>query len=91
MLKIHLMPDDEKFIEELIASGAYERPSDAVIDAIQLLRERQWVRERKLAELRKEIAKGFEGPPEPFDVEEIIHEGRQRLAKQRRSASGKSK
>jgi antitoxin ParD1/3/4 len=70
----------EKFIRELVQSGRYASASEVVRDAMRLLEVRNVERQAKLDWLRAEIAKGFEGEPEPWDVEDIKREGRRILA-----------
>lgn len=70
----------EAFIRDLVKSGRYSSASEVVRDAMRLLEDREQSREVKLEWLRGEIAKGYEGASEPWDVEDIKREGRRRLA-----------
>ena len=49
------------------------------------MEEREVTRQAKLEWLRAEIAKGYEGEPEPWDVEDIKREGRRILAERKKS------
>jgi antitoxin ParD1/3/4 len=75
----------EKFVRELVESGRYNSASEVLRDGLRLMEEREVVRQAKLEWLRAEIAKGFEGEPEPWDVEDIKREGRRILAERKKS------
>jgi antitoxin ParD1/3/4 len=53
---IQLKPEQEKFIQEKIASGEYSNADDVISQAFKLLE----ARERKIKELREQIAIGTE-------------------------------
>jgi antitoxin ParD1/3/4 len=55
-MTIQLKPEQEKFIQEKIASGEYSNADDVIFQAFKLLE----VRERKIKELQKQIAIGTE-------------------------------
>lgn len=69
----------ENLIKQKIESGYYRSPEEVVNEGLRLLNERD---KAKLEELRGEIMKGYEqlrrGEGKPFDVEEIIAEGKRR-------------
>jgi len=75
----------EKFVRELVESGRYNSASEVLRDGLRLMEEREIVRQAKLEWLRAEIAKGYEGEPEPWDPEEVKREGRRILAQRRSS------
>lgn len=77
----------EKFVRDLVATGRYASASEVMRDALRLLEERETTREAKLEWLRAEIAKGFEGEPEPWDIEDIKREGRRILAQRKTNAA----
>jgi antitoxin ParD1/3/4 len=55
-MQIQLKPEQEKFIQEKIASGEYTNADDVISEAFKLLE----VREIKIKELRAKIAIGTE-------------------------------
>jgi antitoxin ParD1/3/4 len=59
-VKIELTPDLEKMVREKVDAGLYDAPVDVVADALMLLDGQQRLAQRKLARLRRAIAKGEE-------------------------------
>jgi antitoxin ParD1/3/4 len=57
-MKIELTPDLEKMVREKVDAGLYDAPADVVADALTLLDAQQKAEQRKLARLRKAIARG---------------------------------
>ena len=55
-MTIQLKPEQEKFIQEKIASGEYSNADDVISQAFKLLE----ARERKINELKDKIAVGTE-------------------------------
>ena len=55
-MNIQLKPEQEKFIQEKIASGEYSNADDVISQAFKLLEER----ERKIKELKDKISVGTE-------------------------------
>ncbi len=55
-MNIQLKPEQEKFIQEKIASGVYSNANDVISKAFELLE----AREKKLKELRDKIVIGTE-------------------------------
>jgi antitoxin ParD1/3/4 len=55
-MNIQLKPEQEKFIQDKIASGEYSNADDVITEAFRLLE----IRERKLKELQAKIAVGTE-------------------------------
>ena len=50
----------DNFIAELVQSGLYQSQSEVVREGLRLLKEREELKNLRLAELRKEIAVGSE-------------------------------
>jgi antitoxin ParD1/3/4 len=71
----------ERFIEESVASGRYRSESELIVDALQLLRNR----ERKWDALRDDIHAGLHelenGDKMPLNFDEIKRRGRELLLK----------
>lgn len=63
------------FVEDKVASGSYETENEVIREALRLLRERDHVREMRLAALRDEIQLGLDdsarGEVAPLDMAEI--------------------
>ncbi len=55
-MNIQLKPEQEKFIQEKIASGAYRNANDVITEAFKLLE----AREQKIKELQNQITVGTE-------------------------------
>ena len=87
-MNLSLSPKLEKLVKDKVASGMYHSVSEVVREALTVLEERDQLRQRRLDQLRREIARGVEqveqGQVRPFDAEEIKVEGRRRLASRRR-------
>lgn len=80
-MNISLTPELEKLVNDKVASGMYHSASEVIREALRLLKEQDALREFRLHELRKEIAKGMDqserGQTVPFDVEDMkqrVHE-----------------
>lgn len=59
-MNVSLTPELERLIQEKLSSGLYNSASEVVREALRLLHERDELREMRLEELRREIAKGVE-------------------------------
>ena len=70
-----LPPDLVAFIQGKVAMGSYETENEVIREALRLLRERDQVREMRLASLRGEIQVALDesarGEVAPLDMEEI--------------------
>lgn len=64
---VALSPHFEDFIKAQIASGRYNNVSEVVREGLRLLEDRELEKQRRLDELRAEIAKGMEGEGIPID------------------------
>jgi putative addiction module CopG family antidote len=69
-MSIDLSPENEQFIDLVVAQGAYFDRKEALDEAVQLLRRREW--------LRQAINEGLSGESVP--AEEVHEELRQQLA-----------
>ena len=78
-MNISLTEQLEKFINDQVASGAYQTASEVVRDGLRLLADRRKAEELKLEALRAAVQEGLDsGPAEPLDMEEIIAAARAR-------------
>jgi putative addiction module CopG family antidote len=68
-MSVDLSPENEQFIDSVVAQGAYHDRKQALDEAVQLLRERE--------HLRREIQKGLDG--EPIPAEEVYRHLEMRL------------
>jgi len=89
-MKIILPTDLENLVQQKIASGTFNSPSEVIQESLRLLKRQDELKKIELEELRQEILKGYEqsqrGESEPFDLESIKTEGRKRLSKKREIA-----
>ena len=83
-MNVSLTPQLEKMVRQKVASGLYNSSSEVVREALRLLEERDRIKALKLEALRKEIQKGLDsldrGEGVPFDADDVIKRGRERLA-----------
>ena len=77
----------DKFIGELLKTGLYQSQSEVVREGLRLLKEREELKNLRLAELRKEIAIGSEQADrgEFVDGEQTFAEIRRRSAERKRA------
>jgi antitoxin ParD1/3/4 len=83
--RFHIDEHYQALIDRLVQEGRYSSASDVVADGLQLVAEREMLREAKLSALRAEIQKGIDsGPGREVDAEqwakEIKARGMKRLA-----------
>jgi antitoxin ParD1/3/4 len=57
-MNVNLGPELDQFIAGLLQSGLYQSQSEVVREALRLLKEREELKQLRLAELRKQIALG---------------------------------
>ena len=76
----------DNFIAELLETGTYQTQSEVVREGLRLLKEREELKQLRLAELRKEIAIGSKQAcrGEFVDGEETFAEIRRRSAGRKR-------
>jgi len=86
-MNVNLGATLDNFIAELLKSGMYQSQSEVVREGLRLLKEREELRELRLAELRREIAIGSEQADrgEFVDGPKALAEIRQRGAPRRRA------
>jgi antitoxin ParD1/3/4 len=91
-MDISLTEELEKFVNEMVSSGAYYSPSEVVSDSLRLLKEQEQIKKIRLEELKSEIMRGVEdlkaGRSQTFYsgeevFEEIRKRGEKRLAEKR--------
>ena len=77
----------DNFIADLLKTGLYQSQSEVVREGLRLLKEKEELKNLRLAELRKEIAIGSEQADrgEFVDGEETFAEIRRRSAKRKRA------
>ena len=59
-MNVHLGTVFDEFVAGLLKSGYYQTQSEVLREGLRLLKEREEVKQLRLAELRKEIALGSE-------------------------------
>jgi antitoxin ParD1/3/4 len=83
-MSVVLPPGRERRIAEKVESGQYDSPAEVVQEALQLLGQRDRLRQLQSEELRREIAIGLDqadrGASAILDVAAIRTESRRRLA-----------
>ena len=87
-MQIQLPPELEAFVQEMIAAGLYQAPSEVIRDALWLLKDQAELRKVKLAELQKLLAAGIEQADrgELLDGESVFSRLREKIDK--RSGQG---
>jgi len=59
-MNVNLGPAFDKFVADLLKTGLYQSQSEILRDGLRLLREREELKNLRLAHLRREIAVGME-------------------------------
>ena len=92
-MNVSLTPELEELVNQKVATGMYNSASEVVREALRLLREQDEMKQRRLAELRQQIAIGLEqlrqGRSKPLDenlMEEIKKRGQKRLKREQTAA-----
>ena len=84
-MNVHLGPVFDEFVADLLKTGYNQTQSEVLREVLRLLKEREEMKQLRLAELRKEIVVGAE----QADRNEFV-DGLEALSKIRqRSAQGK--
>lgn len=80
-----LPPDLQQFLQSKVADGGYATEQEVIREALRLLRERDHVRDMRIAQLRAELEPALaaldRGEGQPLDVEDIKRRGRERLGR----------
>ena len=83
---ISLKDEDRRFLEEVVKSGRYFSESEVVAEALSEFKVREAIRHDKIAELRAKVQVGIDqadrGEFVEFTAEDVMAEGRKRLASQ---------
>lgn len=69
-MNVHLGPVFDEFVAELLKSGYYQTQSEVVREGLRLLKDKEDVRQMRVAELRKDIAEGSEQADRDLTSEE---------------------
>lgn len=87
VMNVHLGPVFDDFVAGLLKSGYYQTQSEILREGLRLLKEREELKQLRLAELRREIAVGGEQADrgEFVDGPEAFARIRQRSAQRKRS------
>ncbi|HKG82320.1 MAG: type II toxin-antitoxin system ParD family antitoxin [Microvirga sp.] len=77
-----IRPDLEAFVDQLVASGRYERPEDAIAEGLELLKDQELAREGRRAELSAKIEEGMEDirAGRVHDAEDVFREMEELIA-----------
>jgi len=93
-MEVRLTPDQEAFVRHAIETGRFDRPEDAVAEALSLWEERERTRAEILAAVdtaEAALSRGEGRPVTPDSMQKLADEvkqrGRARLAAERSSRS----
>ena len=80
--KYSLPPDLEAFVAGLVASGRYERPEEAIAEGLELLKDQEFARDARRAELLAKIDQGMEDirAGRTHDAEDVFREMEELIA-----------
>ena len=86
-MNVHLGTVFDEFVADLLKSGYYQTQSEVLREGLRLLKEREEVKQLRLAELRKEAAVGAEQADRGqfVDGPEAFAKIRQRSARRKRT------
>ena len=83
-MNVSLTPELEKFIADRIQRGMYHSASEVVREALRLLKDKDLLKEIKLAELRQASQQGKDsGDAQELDIEAFIQDNKQRTKEHR--------
>ncbi len=87
-MNVHLGSTFDQFVNELLKSGYYQTQSEVLREGLRLLKEREELKQLRLAELRKEIVVGMDQADRGqfVDGAETFAKIRQRRAQRKRPA-----
>jgi antitoxin ParD1/3/4 len=85
-MNVNLGPTFDEFVAEMLKSGLYQSQSEILREGLRLLKEREDLKNLRLAELRNEIRLGVE----QADRGELI-DGKQAFAKIRKKSAQRSR
>lgn len=75
-MNVSLTPELEEFVNQKVESGKYQTASEVIRDGLRLLLEREELHQKKLNELRRDIAIGIEqadqGNVAPLSAKETL-------------------
>ncbi|HMC12452.1 MAG TPA: type II toxin-antitoxin system ParD family antitoxin [Pirellulaceae bacterium] len=80
-MNVSLPSEFVPFVDDLVATGSYSTAEDVVRDALAQMRDRHTMFEALKASLEDAQAEISRGEGVPFDVDEILAEGRRIYAK----------
>ena len=88
MMNITLSPDQERFVEERVASGRFLTANEMIREGLALLEERESERSIAIAALRREIQLGTEEADrgELVDGDDVFAE-MERISRERRQSA----
>ena len=79
-MNVSLTPELEKFVADRVQSGMYHSASEVVREALRLLKDKDLLREIKLAELRQSIQQGKDsGDAHELDIDAFIQDNKERI------------
>jgi antitoxin ParD1/3/4 len=75
-MNVSLTPELEQYVSNKVGSGMYHSASEVIREGLRLLKERDEIHQRKLDELRREIAIGIDqadrGQLHPLDAKATL-------------------
>ena len=86
-MNVNLGPVFDEFVAEMLGTGLYQSQSEILREGLRLLKEREELKQVKLAEFRREIALGIEEADRGkfVDGPQVFAKLRKKSAERRRS------